>query len=171
MPSLDNPKHEHFAQAVAGGSTLTDAAIAAGYSAATARAAGSRLLTNADIAKRVEELKATIINVAVQESGLDKAWVLNKLKTNVERAMQSELVTDAQGGNAGMYTYQGNVANRALELIGKELGMFKQAVEVAGPNGGPIPVQATVQIEFIDSPDEEVSVSPEAEAPVRTRPL
>src|ERR1041385_4682845 len=113
MPVLENAKHERFAQAVAGGSTLTDAAISAGYSPASARAAGSRLLTNADIAKRVEELKATIIKVAVNESGIDKAWVMNTLKENVDRAMTVRPVIDSEGGNLGLYTYQGNVANKA----------------------------------------------------------
>jgi phage terminase small subunit len=142
MPVLENAKHEHFAQAVAGGSTLTDAAISAGYSPASARQQGSTLCTKHDIAERIAELQATIIQVAVSESGLDKAWVMKKLEANVNRAMQAELVIDAQGANAGMYTYQGNVANKALELIGRELGMFKQAVVHSGLNGGPIEIAA-----------------------------
>jgi hypothetical protein len=31
---------------------------------------------------------------------------------------------DAKGNETGIYAYGGQVANRALELIGKELGMF-----------------------------------------------
>ena len=38
--------------------------------------------------------------------------------------MQAKPVLDANGKPTGMYQYQGNVANRALELVGKEYGMF-----------------------------------------------
>jgi len=38
--------------------------------------------------------------------------------------MQAVPVLDKQGEPTGEYTYQGAVANRALELIGKHLGMF-----------------------------------------------
>jgi hypothetical protein len=41
---------------------------------------------------------------------LTKSWVLDKLVENVEKAMT------VKGGSS--------VANRALELIGKEIGMF-----------------------------------------------
>ena len=33
-------------------------------------------------------------------------------------------VLDRQGKPTGEYTFQGNLANKALELLGKELGMF-----------------------------------------------
>jgi len=34
----------------------------------------------------------------------------------------------------GQYVYNGSVANKALELLGKELGMFIDRKEVGGPN-------------------------------------
>ena len=51
---------------------------------------------------------------------------------NVERAMQAVPVLDRQGNPTGDYTYQGNVANRALELIGKEYAMFIDRKEIGG---------------------------------------
>lgn len=38
--------------------------------------------------------------------------------------MQQEEIRDANGGT-GEFKYEGSVANKALELIGKHLGMFK----------------------------------------------
>jgi hypothetical protein len=35
---------------------------------------------------------------------------------------------------SGEFIYNGSVANKALELIGKELGMFIDRKEVGGPN-------------------------------------
>jgi hypothetical protein len=52
-----------------------------------------------------------------------RAWVLERLVENVKRAMQIEEVK-LRGVPTGEYRYEGSVANRALELIGKELGLF-----------------------------------------------
>jgi hypothetical protein len=42
-------------------------------------------------------------------------------------------VRDAKGNPTGEYRYDGSVANRALELIGKELGMFVERKESGRP--------------------------------------
>jgi phage terminase small subunit len=67
-----------------------------------------------------------------EKTGLTAAWVLEGLRENKERAMQAEPVLDREGNPTGEYVYQGSVANRALELIGKQLGMFVDRVEVQG---------------------------------------
>jgi hypothetical protein len=64
---------------------------------------------------------------------LSKSWVLEKLRSNAERAMQAEPVLDREGHPTGVYKYDGSVANRALELIGKELGMFVERKESGRP--------------------------------------
>ena len=54
--------------------------------------------------------------------------MIEKLVENVDRAMQAEPVRrktdDGEKEVTGEYVYNGSVANKALELIGKELGMF-----------------------------------------------
>lgn len=57
-------------------------------------------------------------------------WVIERLKTNVERALQAEPVRDAEGALTGEFRYEGSVANRGLELLGKYLGMFVEKAEV-----------------------------------------
>jgi hypothetical protein len=69
---------------------------------------------------RVKELQ----EAAVAKAMVTKQWVLDRMKEVVERAMTAVPVLDGAGNPTGEYTFQGNVANRALELIGKELGMF-----------------------------------------------
>jgi hypothetical protein len=44
--------------------------------------------------------------------------------------MQTELVLDRAGNRAGKYTFNAGGANKALELLGKHLGLFKEKVEV-----------------------------------------
>ena len=59
--------------------------------------------------------------------------MLNRLIENVERAMQAQPVLDAKGVPTGEYRYEGSVANRALELLGKEQGMFVDRKEIGKP--------------------------------------
>ena len=61
---------------------------------------------------------------AIERVSLTKEWILARLVENAERAMQAVPVLDREGNETGEYTYQGNVANRSLVLLGKEIGMF-----------------------------------------------
>ena len=45
---------------------------------------------------------------------------------NYGKAAQAIPILDQYGDPTGIYTFQGHVANKALELIGKELGMFRE---------------------------------------------
>jgi phage terminase small subunit len=133
MPALDNPKHERFAQELAKGKTADEAYEIAGYK--PDRGNASRLTANDNIKARVDE----ILERAATRVEINKAWVLERLVLNVDRAMQVEEIKDKDGGT-GEFKYEGSVANRSLELIGKEIGMFKDKIEHSGPDGGPIEV-------------------------------
>lgn len=136
MPVLDNARHERFAQEVAKGKSAAEAYQAAGYNAddKSAETAGPRLLRNVQVQARVDE----ILGRAAARVEIDRAWVLDRLVQNVERAMQVEEVKDPKGGGTGEFRYEGNVANKALELIGKELSMFKLQTELTGKDGAPL---------------------------------
>jgi hypothetical protein len=68
--------------------------------------------------------------MAGQRAAVDREYVLCRLKENVERAMQVESVLGRKGRQVGTYRYDGSVANRALELLGKELGMFRDSLDI-----------------------------------------
>jgi hypothetical protein len=132
MPAIPNARHELFAQNIVKGMTSRDAYRAAGFksdSDAATDASASRLLSSAKVSERIMELQAK----AADETVLTKAWVIERLIRNVERAMTAEPVLDREGKPTGEYTYQGSVANRALELLGKEQGMFVDRKEVGKP--------------------------------------
>jgi len=130
MPALLNPKHELFAQELASGKSAEEAHGLAGYKAS--RSGASQLKQNLNISNRVLEILAEREAIhgqatadAVKSAGLTKEWVIQTLMENVARAMQATPVrTDDEGEAIGEYKYEGSVANRALELLGKEVGMF-----------------------------------------------
>src|SRR5216683_591617 len=128
---LRNPRHEQFAQLVATGKPPAEAYVCVGFSKAGAAASATRLLRNAPVRARVEELQHGVAQAAATRAAIDREYVLAGLKENYRRAMQQEPVLDSKGRPTGEYTYHGSVANRALELMGKELGMFVERHETA----------------------------------------
>ena len=120
MPVLPNIKHELFAQGLAKGLSADAAYQAAGYKRDRGNAA--RLTANDSIQKRVAEIQ----DKAAETAEVNKAWIMERLKETVERAMQAAPVLDREGNPTGEYKYPGNTAIKALELLGKELGMFAQ---------------------------------------------
>ena len=138
MPALINRQHEIFAQELAKGSTACDAQVVAGYAANRGNAANRA--KNPEIQARVSEILAerqqmhsAAVAVAVQKLSLTKEWVIEGLMENAARALQRQAVLDDDGKPIGEYHYQGNVANRAFELLGKELGMFIERRETGNP--------------------------------------
>jgi phage terminase small subunit len=98
----------------------TQAAIRAGYAAGCAEVTGFHLLRNPKIVpiitKRREELQA--------KAEVTQEYIVTKLRENLERALQAIPVLDHDGNETGEYRYDGAVANRAAELLGKTLGLF-----------------------------------------------
>jgi len=138
MSILSNPRHERFAQLLAQGRSQIEAHAGAGYK--PHRGNASSLAQDKNILGRVAELldarekqhgQATA--KAIERVSLTKEWILARLVENAERAMQAVPVLDREGNETGEYTYQGNVANRSLELLGKEIGMFIERREVGEP--------------------------------------
>ncbi len=141
MSALKDQQHELFLQELLKGKTQGEAYLAAGYkckNASVASANANRLLKNDRIALRFAELQAAVTERVVEKASVSKTWVVDKLVENVDRAMQHAPVRrkTASGGEEeipGEFVYNGSVANKALELIGKELGMFIDRKEVGGP--------------------------------------
>lgn len=124
MPSL-TPKQQRFVEEYLIDLNATQAAIRAGYSEKTAQQIGSENLLKPVIAAEITTRQAKVS----ESLEITREWVLTRLKENADRAMQAEQVVDREGNPTGEYTYQGNVANKALELLGKQMGMFREKVD------------------------------------------
>lgn len=103
MAKLDNARWEAFACGLANGLTRDAAYGNAGYK--QHRSNASRLSTNDSVQQRVAEIQALKSNTAL----LNRADVLRELAENVKTAKDLN---------------QMSASNQALNLIGKELGMF-----------------------------------------------
>ena len=116
MPVLSNARHEAFAQALAKGKSADAAYEMAGFKANRGNA--TRLKANESIQKRVAELQAITTDRVIERSVIDKQWVMARLQENA---------LAHQASNPG-------ASNKALELIGKEFGMFVDRSENINQN-------------------------------------
>lgn len=121
------------------------AAIRAGYSPHTAESQASRLLRHAKVAALVEA-KAAKVAARLE---LSAEYVLGSLKTVAERCQQAvpvmvrdgrDMVQKTDERGEGVWEFDSNGANRALELLGKHLKLFTDKVEATGKDGAPLSI-------------------------------
>jgi hypothetical protein len=72
--------------------------------------------------------------------------VISRLKENADRAMQAVPVLDKDGKETGEFTWNPNAANRSLELIGKELGMFVDRKQISVEDLRKMPTEELVRL-------------------------
>jgi phage terminase small subunit len=121
MPILTNTRHEAFAHGIAAGRTIDAAFREAGYRPNAGNA--SRLNRKDTIVARVGELKQLIQNLRKLSSHrtvLTAAWITEQLIGVVIDARSQE-----KPDSAG--------ANKALHLLGLEMGMYVERKEVGKP--------------------------------------
>lgn len=148
MPKLTDRQKEFVRQYLVD-LNATKAAIRAGYSERTASRIGPQLLGKTWVREAIEKAQAK----RAQRVEVTQDYVLSNLVEVVERTMQrapvldrkGEQVTDEEG--RAVWTFDAKNANRALELLGKHLGIFTDKVkaEVSGPDGGPVASEIVVR--------------------------
>lgn len=140
MAELKDPHHEHFCLLIARGSEHGEAFLKARdpqlRPAKNLNQSAYGLLKNPRIQARIKELKefgqearleevrarleevrfktavqTELIKAEAKLELIERQWVIAELKDNVTRAKNGD-------------NFDGSVANRALELLGKEIGMF-----------------------------------------------
>jgi hypothetical protein len=121
MPAL-KPRWEKFAQLIARGECESNAAayMAAGFQCRPnmAKRSAYQLLSNPQIQARLDEIRREGEEInkvareqAITSTGLTRELVIDELLDNLKRAKSGK-------------QFDGATANRACELLGKELGMF-----------------------------------------------
>lgn len=127
------PKQEMFVKEYLVDLNATQAAIRAGYSIKTADKIGSQLLGKTRVARAIEEAKQK----RADKLELTAEWVLENLKNVAVRCQQAEPVMvfdyeEKKMVETGEYQFDSKGANRALELIGKHLGIFENKLNITG---------------------------------------
>lgn len=119
MPVLKNARHEKFAQARASGKSIDSAYKTAGYKENNSNAC--RLNGNEQVSARVAELQ----NKAAGETQVTAEEIIGGLRRVAELGLTPQEVCSAEG--LPMYDrYELNAANKALELLGKTIGIFQE---------------------------------------------
>lgn len=109
---LANQQHENLAQAYVETANKKKAGEKAGYAD---KSNAFRAILRPDVQERIKFLQEE----RADELGLDSYYVLSKLKDNLEASMSG-----AEPNRAA--------ANKAIEMLGKHLGMFVGKIEHSG---------------------------------------
>lgn len=138
---LPNHRHEIYSQELAKGISYDRAYIAAGYRPSHANA--HTLKNKKDIQARVqylltqrEHVHAQSTAMAIKEAALTKTWVIENLRENALKCLgKLPINVSIIEGQSLLqeYQYHPTGANRALELLGRELNMFIERKEIGEP--------------------------------------
>lgn len=160
-----NTKQQAFVEAYLQTWNATKAAKIAGYSEATARQQGSRLLSDANIASRVRErleqmaMKTDEVlgRLAAHARGdigdlidpatmtLDVKKAIEEGNTNLVKKIKQTVIT-ADDKQTEIFEFEMYDAQAALVHIGKQLGLFATRMEHTGKDGGAIKTESKVSI-------------------------
>jgi phage terminase small subunit len=126
---LEDPKREKFARNIALlNMPTTEAYAKAGYAAknkSTQSTNGSKLRNRIEVRNRIMTLAEKTIEGDLATREVVKA----KLEEVVNRCMQKEPVL-VNGRPSGEWRFDARGANTALQLLGKDLGMFVDKIQV-----------------------------------------
>lgn len=131
-----SPKEERFCQEYVLDYNGTKAAIRTGYKKSNAASQATRLLKKAEVSARVRELQREM----AERLALSQDFVVTQL---IETYNQCKEATPVMRYNydtgemeeTGMYQFDGKNALKALELLGKHLGMFDKQRKDQVPEG------------------------------------
>lgn len=121
-----NAQQERFCREYLIDYNATEAATRAGYSNKTAASQGWRLLRNAKVLARVRELQAE----QAERLAMTSDWVMLELRDCYQRCRQREPVmafnpSTRQMEETGEWMFDSKGALKAMELMGRQIGMFR----------------------------------------------
>jgi hypothetical protein len=128
---LGNTQREKFAQGIVAGMSVLNAHKAAGYRAKDdkcRRREANKLKRTTEVHLRIIALQAQAAAQVVKELTWNQQEIMAELRKNVEHARKGYPIISRDGTHSGEYRPDYAAVNRALELYGKQLGMFKETL-------------------------------------------
>ena len=116
-----NDKQKQFCEEYIIDLNGTQAAIRAGYSKKTARAIANELLTKLDIQKYICELK----NKRSERVKYSQDELMRDILEVKNRCLQANPVLDKEGNETGIWKFDSNGANKALDMLAKHVGFYE----------------------------------------------
>ena len=131
-----SPKEERFCQEYVLDYNGTKAAIRTGYKKSNAASQATRLLKKAEVSARVRELQREM----AERLALSQDFVVTQLMETYSQCKEATPVMrynyeTGEMEETGMYQFDGKNALKALELLGKHLGMFDKQRKDQLPEG------------------------------------
>lgn len=167
LPILKNQRHERFAQELAKGTPTPQAYVLAGYKKTHAHSAPGQVRDHPDVQRRYHELMeaaarqtevtaASLVTelakiafsdiadfIKVDEAGLpqpDFSRVTGGRSAAVSEITVNEFESGRSAEGRAMRRVRFKLADKLAALVElcKIFGLYRERVEVSGPNGGPI---------------------------------
>lgn len=116
-----NEKQKQFCEEYIIDLNGTQAAIRAGYSKKTANRIASELLSKLDIQEYICELK----NKRSERVKYSQDELMRDILEVKNRCMQANPVLDKEGNETGVWKFDSNGANKALDMLAKHVGFYE----------------------------------------------
>ena len=116
-----NDKQKQFCEEYIIDLNGTQAAIRAGYSEKTANRIASELLTKLDIQEYICKLK----NKRSERVKYSQDELMRDILEVKNRCMQANPVLDNEGNETGVWKFDSNGANKALDMLAKHVGFYE----------------------------------------------
>jgi len=134
------PEHQRFIREFVKHQNGTKAVIDAGYSKNGAAVTANRLLKNPKIKAEIDKILQGMKQNVVKQTRISQAWVIRKLKREARERGEGS-------------SHSARV--RAVELIGKHIGMWPHKVVMSGDQNNPVKVQQSGEVKHTHTVDPE----------------
>ena len=116
-----NDKQKQFCEEYIIDLNGTQAAIRAGYSAKTANEQAAQLLAKLSIQEYVQKIK----NERSERVKYSQDELMRDILEVKNRCLQANPVLDKEGNETGIWKFDSNGANKALDMLAKHVGFYE----------------------------------------------
>ena len=116
-----NDKQKQFCEEYIIDLNGTQAAIRAGYSEKTANRIASELLSKLDIQEYIQNIK----NKRSERVKYSQDELMRDILEVKNRCLQANPVLDKEGNETGIWKFDSNGANKALDMLAKHVGFYE----------------------------------------------